>query len=48
MLVSFIIIEPNTVQRTQLLQFLKNISTLKFKAEFINAVNANNYKNTKM
>ena len=43
MLVSFINIDPTTVKRIQLFQFLKNIRTLKLKAEFTNAVDANNY-----
>tara|TARA_B100000989_G_C19514902_1_gene461097 strand:+ start:1102 stop:1797 length:696 start_codon:yes stop_codon:yes gene_type:complete len=43
MLLNFIIIHPSPVQRIHLLQFFKNISTLKLKAEFTNAVDALNY-----
>ena len=41
MLLNFIIIPPNCVQRIHLLQFFKDMS--KLEAEFTNAVDAHNY-----
>ena len=45
MLLNYILIDPNPVQRLHLLQFLKKISSLYLKAEFSNAVDAHNFLN---
>ena len=42
---SIIIIDPNPVQRFDLLQFSKKIKALKLKGEFSNAVDAINFLN---
>ena len=45
MLLNYIIIDLNPVQRFDLLQFFKKIKALKLKGEFSNALDANNFLN---
>lgn len=45
MLLNYIIIDPNPIQRIYLLQFFKKIKILKLKAEFSNAIDAHNFLN---
>ena len=43
MLLNYIIIDPNPIQRIHLLQFFKKIQNLKLNGEFSNAIDAQNY-----
>ena len=43
MLLNYIIIDPNPIQRIHLLQFFKKIQKLKLNGEFSNAIDAQNY-----
>ena len=45
MLLNYIIIDPNPIQRFDLLQFLKKIKALQLKGKFSSAVYANNFLN---
>lgn len=45
MLLNYILIDPNPIQRLHLLQFFKKINTLSLKAEFSNAIDAHNFLN---
>ncbi len=45
MLLNYIIVSPNSLKRLHLLQLLKKIKQLSFKAEFSNALEAQNYLN---
>ena len=45
MLLSYIVVDPNPIQRLHLAQIFKKIKTLKFEAEFLNAVEAQNFLN---
>lgn len=45
MLLNYILIDPNPIQRLHLLQFFKKINSLKLRAEFSNAVDAHNFLN---
>lgn len=45
MLLNYIIVSPNSLQRLHLSQLLKKIRTLQFKADFSNALEAQNFLN---
>ena len=45
MLLNYILIDPNPIQRLHLLQFFKKINTLSLKAEISNAIDAHNFLN---